>query len=846
MRQTSGSCPATSGSYLWTTTSYDGADRPLQVTAPDRSTTVTHYQGSQTFTKDPAGKNRVSQTDGLGRLISVTENSTSWPGESGVTTEPVYTTTYTYDLLDNLTGVNQSGQTRTFSYDSLKRLVRATNPESGTISYTYDDSGNLTKRTDARNVVKQFSAYDGLNRVTGFSYSGETGTPTGQPTPSVAYQYCDTPATCKPANMLGRLTSIAVSGGTTTGYQSYDYAGRVTSSSQTPYGKTPYTFSKYTYNLAGALTSEQYPSGRKVTTGYDTAGRPSSVSGALAGVNTAYVQSVAYAPHGGINQIKLQSGLYEETCYNTRLQPTAIRLGSSSTLLAACQDSGADALNLTFGYGPAGANNGNIGTAGITARAPNATPVNASQAFAYDAVNRLSVASESGVWSRNYRYDAFGNGWVWASSGQSLDSDTPQASSNFDANNRLQINQTSYDNAGNQTAIGGYTNVYDAENRLWTSTLGNVTTTYGYDGEGRRVQKAAGTSATVYVYDAGGSLAAEYATQPAGAPCATCYLTADHLGSTRVLTDASGTVKSLHDYLPFGEEIAANVGGRGARYYPADHLAINDGTTQKFTGKERDAETGLDYFEARYLSSAQGRFTSPDWSAAPEPVPYANFEDPQTLNLYTYVRNNPLSTDDPTGHCPPCVVALESPAFQQAVERAAPYVSAAIGATVGLAISKSESFRRGLDAMAANGGAYAGPYVGPLDMQLGVYKYNKGEQPRTPDGKFAPKQPGQSAPGADAEKDALEAEGATKTGTTLPGTDRKVDGTVTATGQKIEVKSGGSVNNTDQLVQTGRTAMDATGQPLLVVTTKANVKVAKPAQNNPNLVIRPVKRPGQQ
>jgi RHS repeat-associated protein len=68
------------------------------------------------------------------------------------------------------------------------------------------------------------------------------------------------------------------------------------------------------------------------------------------------------------------------------------------------------------------------------------------------------------------------------------------------------------------------------------------------------------------------------------------------------------------------------------------------------TGKERDAETGLDYFGARYFSGAQGRFTSPDWSAKPQPVPYANLRDPQTLNLYGYVRNNPLKNHDPDGH----------------------------------------------------------------------------------------------------------------------------------------------------------------------------------------------------
>jgi RHS repeat-associated protein len=70
----------------------------------------------------------------------------------------------------------------------------------------------------------------------------------------------------------------------------------------------------------------------------------------------------------------------------------------------------------------------------------------------------------------------------------------------------------------------------------------------------------------------------------------------------------------------------------------------------KFTGKERDAETGLDYFGARYFSAAQGRWTSPDWSASPQPVPYSKLDNPQSLNLYGYVLNNPMSRRDDDGH----------------------------------------------------------------------------------------------------------------------------------------------------------------------------------------------------
>ncbi|HTR36880.1 MAG TPA: RHS repeat-associated core domain-containing protein [Bryobacteraceae bacterium] len=114
-------------------------------------------------------------------------------------------------------------------------------------------------------------------------------------------------------------------------------------------------------------------------------------------------------------------------------------------------------------------------------------------------------------------------------------------------------------------------------------------------------------------------------------------------------------VVERYDYAPFGEELTAGIDGRistSPQFYSTNQYptVTPDSTTDKFTSKERDAETGLDFFGARYFSSAQGRFTSPDWSAKPQPVPYATLNDPQTLNLYAYVRNSPLSINDPDGH----------------------------------------------------------------------------------------------------------------------------------------------------------------------------------------------------
>ncbi|HJT69214.1 MAG TPA: RHS repeat-associated core domain-containing protein, partial [Terriglobales bacterium] len=109
----------------------------------------------------------------------------------------------------------------------------------------------------------------------------------------------------------------------------------------------------------------------------------------------------------------------------------------------------------------------------------------------------------------------------------------------------------------------------------------------------------------------------------------------DHLGSSRVMTDASGNVCSDADFLPFGQEV--DYTSTCAQNY-------------KFEGKERDIETGNDNFGARYYRSALGRWQSPDWSAIPEAVPYANLINPQTLNLYQFVEDDPESYADLDGH----------------------------------------------------------------------------------------------------------------------------------------------------------------------------------------------------
>jgi RHS repeat-associated protein len=107
----------------------------------------------------------------------------------------------------------------------------------------------------------------------------------------------------------------------------------------------------------------------------------------------------------------------------------------------------------------------------------------------------------------------------------------------------------------------------------------------------------------------------------------------------------------------------------------------------RYTGKERDSESGNDYMFARYYNSATGRFLSPDWSAKEEPVPYAKLDNPQSLNLYSYVYNNPLGKADPDGHWPAWALAGGG-TLEGAEDGAAAggFLGGPVGAAVGAAI----------------------------------------------------------------------------------------------------------------------------------------------------------------
>lgn len=125
-------------------------------------------------------------------------------------------------------------------------------------------------------------------------------------------------------------------------------------------------------------------------------------------------------------------------------------------------------------------------------------------------------------------------------------------------------------------------------------------------------------------------------------PAGLFYNHADWLGTERVRTtviNGTLTVAETCTDTPYGMNLSCN-----------DITQVPDTSPMHFTGKQRDAESGLDYFGARFNASNLGRFMTPDWAAKATTVPYADFGNPQSLNLYAYVGNNPMSRVDTDGH----------------------------------------------------------------------------------------------------------------------------------------------------------------------------------------------------
>lgn len=307
------------------------------------------------------------------------------------------------------------------------------------------------------------------------------------------------------------------------------------------------------------------------------------------------------------------------------------------------------------------------------------------QAYTYDSLNRLATVAETQYgqstpdWRQQFGYDRYGNQSMGTGSTQTFGRNStetlaligpdPQVST---STNRI-TNRTGelyeFDASGNMTKDAlGNRSVFDIENHQTeyyysTNTGSTPDAKYYYDGDGKRTKKIVGTETTIFVNDASGNLAAEYTLGVTANPNPqTNYITTDTLGSTRVVTNGTGQVVARHDYLPFGDDIYG-LGGRTS----AQGFSQPDATRPRFTGYENDAESGLDFAEARYYHHSLGRFTSVDplniilgrqaggGSQKAENQFRFYLIIPQKWNKYIYCTNNPLRYVDPDGYDPTVV-----------------------------------------------------------------------------------------------------------------------------------------------------------------------------------------------
>jgi len=575
---------------VWTQYSYDPVGRVKDVRNSDNTVISKRYMQGRTTLIDANAHVKVQETDIHGRLIKVEEYSGTDPGMT------LYaTTTYKYDILGNLTDVDDAAEPThnhtVIHYDTLSRKDWMIDPDMGEWHYEYDANGNLKKQTDAKLQMIYFQ-YDALNRITLKDY--QTGT-------DVQYYYDQSYGqSCMQYNLTGRLSKVTDASGEEK--YCYDKRGRTIKSIKTV-NSTDYAI-ETEYDQLGRPYSIRYPDNYMVYYLYDSGGNIQQVPGfaTYSGYNA--LGQMGSATYG--NGITTTYSYYHTTDHPEWLNRLkSIKTGPSDSF-----------QNLTYTYYP----NGNIWQ--IT----DGNDGSKTQTFEYDHLDRISKAVSSAYFATlgtntiSYQYDKIGNIIYNSQVGSYTYGTKPHAVTNAN------LNSYGYDANGNMISKNGITIQYNYDN-MPVNINGN---SFVYDYSGQRIKK----NSTVYIgklYECVSGVCSKYyfagdkrIAYRTGSK--TYYYHADHLGSSSIITDETAAQKEEIYYYPYGK----------TRYNSGINLK------HKFTGQEEDGEVGLYYYGARYYDPTIGRFISPD-SIVQE------YTNPQTLNRYSYVGNNPLNLVDPTG-----------------------------------------------------------------------------------------------------------------------------------------------------------------------------------------------------
>ena len=585
----------------YTTFAYDQRGRRVLQVNPDQTRRTTVYNRFRTTTTDENGIEHTAIKDSLGRLSRVVEPS------GGVTD-------YAYDLFGNLIWIKGplGNQTHIY-YDSLGRKISMDDPYMGHWEYRYDACGNLTWQQDGQGHIVEM-AYDPIDRILEKDYLYTQR--------FVAYTYGEPRQGYFNATALTTLTTTQPGRDENIITYDCDYMGRAVHETRT-INNTTYHIHR-NYDQSGRLQNVVYPNNSLETAyTYDPMGRLQRVEQINPDATKATLATYSdYNALGQIGTLTYGNGAITTYAYNPdhhRLEALRTRAEKAGTFQ--------DIQNLAYTFD----NVGNIKTISDSAN-------NVSYDFDYDNLNRLATAravcpsDPSRSYDQAYVYDLAGN--MTAKTGKG----GFEILSWQGGDKHTRPDTVVYD--GDAAGVGRRQVVYDQDNKPVTMTYKGSESHLFYDGNGSRYKKTHNGQSTLYVgslYElrdgqvhlniyAGGK---RLATVRAGH---TYYSHGDHLGSTALVTDDNGRLVEEIGYLPFGATLyrTAYEGGVWKSAY-------------RFTGQEYDAEYELYNYNARLYDPTLGRFITadtvvPDWT------------DPQTLNRYSYCRNNPLAYTDPTGH----------------------------------------------------------------------------------------------------------------------------------------------------------------------------------------------------
>lgn len=611
--------------WVWTYQNYDWNGRPLVTTNPDGTTAENIYGGcgcaggEVTTSRDERGRRRRLSKDVLGRLSKVEE--LGWD-------QTVYsTTTYAYNARDQIKSINQAGLApRIFAYDGHGRLSSRTTPEQGVTSYSYYADDTTQTVTDARGATTTFG-YNNRHLVTSISY----GVPAGVgATANVSFGYDE----------AGNRTSMNDG----LGWASYQYNTLSQMTSESRYFNEiggAYTTS-YGYNLVGELTSVSTPWNEVVSYGRDAMGRVTGVTGA-SGTLT-YASGLQYRASGARKRMTYGNGRVMSVGYDSRLRIN--------------QWDVSNVMGWEYRYDTPNIHE----NTNRVAYARNLYDPTLDRSYDYDHVGRMwashsgqearghtglgSWAPANGPYAQNQSFDVYGNmiqrnGWGTQNSSYPL--------TTF-VSNRMQINPVTgaamqYDAAGNLTSDGTESFTYDATGQQTYASSTNLS--QYYDGDGLRLKKIEYGATSFYIRSSvlgnqvlgelySGSwwrlytyLGREVLTMRHNGQLR--FVHQDPVTKSERVTDYYGNVVSTVDMDPWGGET---------------NRSVNQSVmSRRYTTYERDGNGG-DEAQMRRYQSRWRRFSQPDAYQGSY-----NSGDPQSLNRYSYVQNDPVNYTDPSGRC---------------------------------------------------------------------------------------------------------------------------------------------------------------------------------------------------